>query len=167
MRTFLLLLILLVSLASCQDVERMEKPDDLIPHDKMVDVLVELSLLQGAKTANKSMYQQMGMSHGKYVWERFDIDSLQFVESSNYYAENYDEYEDIYLEVQSRLEAIRVKYDSLREIEQRIQDSIRNLNPEDSLERIWEKKFRDSILSLPIDEGTILPEPVSREDSIR
>lgn len=167
MRSFLLLLIILVSLVSCQDVKRMEKPDDLISHDKMVDVLVELSLLQGAKTANKSMYQQMGMNHGEYVWNRFGIDSLQFVESSNYYAENYDEYEDIYLEVQSRLEVIRVKYDSLREIEQRIRDSIRNLNPEDSLERIREKKFRDSILSTSFDEGTILPEPVSKEDTIR
>ena len=43
------IIILLLGLVSCQDVERMEKPEDLIPKDKMADVLLEMSLLQGAK----------------------------------------------------------------------------------------------------------------------
>ena len=100
MRSFLLLLVLFFSLAACQDVKRMEKPDNLIPKEKMVDVLIELALIKGAKTTNRSMFLQLDIGQGKYVWDRFDIDSLQFAESSNYYAENYDQYLEIYLEVQ-------------------------------------------------------------------
>lgn len=166
MRPFLLLLFIF-SLFSCQDVKHTEKPENLIPKDKMADVLVELSLLQGAKTANRSMFLQLGIDHGEYVWERFDVDSLQFVESSNYYAENFDEYQEIYLEVQRRLEVMKVRYDSVREIKELERDSIRALNPKDSMERAKEERFRDSILRLPVEEGTMLPEPVSLEDTIR
>ena len=112
------------------------------------------------------MFLQLGIDHGKYVWERVDVDSLQFVESSNYYAENFDEYQEIYLEVQRRLEVMKVKYDSVREIKELERDSIRALNPKDSMERAKEERFRDSILRLPVEEGTMLPEPVSLEDTI-
>ena len=157
------IIILLLSLVSCQDVERMEKPEDLIPKDKMVDVLLEMSLLQGAKSANRKLFEETGVKPETYIWERFNIDSLQFVSSSNYYAENYDEYEDIYAEVQHRLEVLQVKYDSLREIEQKKKDSIRALDPQDSIERAREERFRDSILKLEVKPGTLLPDPVSME----
>ena len=166
MRSFLLLLVLFFSLAACQDVKRMEKPDNLIPKEKMVDVLIELALIKGAKTTNRSMFLQLDIDQGKYVWERFDIDSLQFAESSNYYAENYDQYLEIYLEVQKRLETMQVKYDTLKAREQRKLDSLRNLDPDEARKRAMEEKFRDSILNLPVEEGTLLPEPVSREDTI-
>lgn len=144
----------------------MEKPEDLIPREKMVDVLVELSLLQGARSSNITMFRQLGLDSGNYVWKRFNIDSLQFVESSNYYSENYDEYLDIYLEVQEKLAAMKVEYDSVREIKELKLDSLRAMDPEDSLERAREERFRDSILRLPIDPVTQLPEPVSISDSI-
>lgn len=167
MRQLSVILIILVSLVSCQDVKRMEKPEDLIPKDKMADILVEMSLVQGAKSANRRLFEETGLKPKAYLWERFDIDSLQFVESNNYYAENYDEYQDIYLEVQQRLEVLQVKYDSLREIDQRKQDSIRALDPQDSIEREREERFRDSILKLPVRQGTLLPDPVSSEDTIQ
>ena len=162
-----LFLILILSLLSCQDVNKMEKPDDLIPKDKMADVLLEMALLQGAKSADRRAFEETGLKPESYIWERFDIDSLQFVESSNYYAENYSEYQKIYLEVQQRLEVLQVTYDSLREIEQKKEDSIKALDPQDSIERAREEEFRDSILRQPVDERTLLPDPVSSEDTIR
>lgn len=161
-----LFVILLLVLASCQDVKRMEKPENLIPQDKMADILLEMALVQGAKSADRRSFEATGLEPETYIWERFGVDSLQFVQSSNYYAENYTEYQKIYLEVQTRLEGLRVLYDSLREIEERRLDSIKALDPADSLERIREERFRDSILKLPVEEGTLLPEPVSSEDTI-
>ena len=167
MRYRCVILIFLISLVSCQDVKRMEKPENLIPKDKMADVLLEMSLVQGAKSANRRSFEETGLQPEKYIWEHFGIDSLQFVESNNYYAENYDEYQDIYQEVQQRLEVLQAKYDTLREIEQRKQDSIRALDPQDSIERAREERFRDSILRLPVEEGTLMPEPVSSNDNIQ
>ena len=167
MRYRCVILIFLISLVSCQDVKRMEKPENLIPKDKMADVLLEMSLVQGAKSANRRSFEETGLQPEKYIWEHFGIYSLQFVESNNYYAENYDEYQDIYQEVQQRLEVLQAKYDTLREIEQRKQDSIRALDPQDSIERAREERFRDSILRLPVEEGTLMPEPVSSNDTIQ
>lgn len=166
MRFPLGILLLVLALVSCQDVHRMEKPDNLIPEDKMADVLLEMSLVQGAKSTNRNEFEQKGLEPQTYIWEKFNIDSLQFVESNNYYSENYDEYEDIYLEVQARLEVLQGKYDTLRELEQKRLDSIRALDPQDSLEQAREEQYRDSILNLPIEEGSLAPQPVSSEDSI-
>ena len=61
---------------------------------------------------------------------------------------------------------MQVKYDTLKAREQRKLDSLRNLDPDEARKRAMEEKFRDSILNLPVEEGTLLPEPVSREDTI-
>lgn len=93
----------------------------------MVDVITEISLLQAARNYNKGMLEEKGLDPESYLWGKFDIDSLQFARSSNYYAENYDRYEAIYTQVKARLEGYRDVYDSVREAEERVQDSLREL----------------------------------------
>lgn len=147
-----------IFLSSCQDIERTSKPDDLIPEDKMVDVLTELSLLHGARSYNKGLMEEKGIDAYPYLIEKFGIDSVQLVRSNNYYAENYRQYQQIYEKVKTRLEIMLEEYDSIREIEERRQDSISNLDPEDSLyrrTRIIDTLVRDTVLRT-------LPRPVSR-----
>lgn len=128
------IIVLFVLLAACQDVQRMEKPKDLIPTDKMVDVLVEVSLLQAARNYNKSMLEDKGIDPQNYIWEKYDIDSLQFAQSSQYYAENYRQYEQIYSRAKEQLEGYRVHYDSLEQIRREERDSLRNKVEDNSVE---------------------------------
>ncbi|MGB7786824.1 MAG: DUF4296 domain-containing protein [Salinimicrobium sp.] len=116
--------LLVFFLVSCQDIRRTPKPDDLIAEDKMVDVLVDISLLHGARSYNKSLLQEKGIQPYNYLWEKYKIDSTRFKESSNYYADHPKQYEKIYEQVKVRLESLQVQYDSIREIEERRQDSI-------------------------------------------
>ncbi len=50
----LLYLLMTLMLVSCYDVQKPEKPDDLISEDKMVDVLVETVIMSSAKGIKKS-----------------------------------------------------------------------------------------------------------------
>ncbi len=175
---FPIIMCLMLLLGSCQNVERSPRPDDLIPHDKMVEVLTELSLLHGARSYNKTLLEEKGIRPQDYLWEKFDIDSLQFLRSNNYYAENYKQYQQIYGRVQTRLEEYKARFDSLRELEER--------DREDSLEisgdtirdpqRILRGGSRDSLLpvdtlinidSLQFEEGELSREAIHSEDSIR
>ena len=149
--------ILVLILTSCQDVERMEKPENLIPQDKMVEVLTELSLLHGARSYNRNMLEEKGIAPYPYLMEKYGIDSAQLVQSNNYYAENYREYSDIYEDVKQRLEVLLKKYDSLREIEEKERDSLRKLN-KDSLDIPIDSLQQDSIQRR-------LPGPISRKIS--
>ena len=132
---FSIIAILLLTV-SCQEVERMEKPRDLIPKEKMVDVLTELSLMNAARNYNKYVLEQKGVKLEEHLWKKFDIDSLQFVRSSNYYAENYKEYNDIYMDVKDSLEVLKVYYDSINKENQLKKDSIptQNVESRDSIE---------------------------------
>lgn len=152
---------------SCQDIERTEKPEDLIPKEKMVDIITELYLLNGARTYNKELLEESGIVPNEYIRNKYNIDSLQLVRSNNYYAENYKEYEAIYLKVKEKMDSLQIYYDTLRvEIERR-RDSIRRLNPKDSLKRIKERALKDSIINFPdTTENGFIPYPVSSEDSI-
>lgn len=158
----------LILLIGCQDIQKTPKPDDLISREKMVDVLTEISLLHGARSYNKNLLEEKGIEPTRYIYEKYDIDSLQLVRSNDYYAENYGVYQEIYSEVKARLETLRVEYDSLREKEERRKDSLRELERDTLLHDSIRKLKRDSLLLKKVKvEDKQLPTPVSRRDSIR
>ena len=120
---------------SCQDLKKTEKPEDLIPQDKMVDVLTEMSLMYAARNYNKQKLENTGIKPDKYIYEKFDIDSLQFERSNDYYSEQYAQYEQIYDSVKMRLQVLKTRLDSIREREVKIEDSIK-LAQKDSIKAL-------------------------------
>ena len=147
-------------LVSCQDVNRMPKPDNLIPEEKMVEVLTELSLLHGARSYNKSQMEEKGINPYPYLSEKFDIDSVQLVVSNEYYAQHYKQYKGIYDRVKENLESLVEEYDSIREMEQKKRDSLRERTRGDSL--LPPAVRNDSIVPLRMNEGLPTPRSISR-----
>lgn len=129
MKKLLLIVSSVILLFSCQDVKRSPKPKDLIPQEKMVDVLTEVALMQGARSYSKKLLLEKGIAPYAHLTRKFGIDSVQFLNSNNYYAEHPKTYEQIYTQVKRRLEILMVKYETLREKEERKQDSLRALEP--------------------------------------
>ena len=126
MRTFGCLLIILVFI-SCQDIEKTERPNNLIPENKMVEVLTELSILNSAKNYNKRFLEETGFKPDEFLLRKYNIDSLQLVESTNYYARNYTQFERMYERVQRNLETLKGELEIKRLREERIRDSILEL----------------------------------------
>ncbi len=161
MHKFLILFSALFMLISCQDINRTPKPDNLIPEDKMVDVLTEISLLHGARSYNKSQMEEKGIDPYPYLTEKYGIDSIQLVQSNDYYAQNYKQYRRIYDSVKVRLETLVAEYDSIREMEQRKRDSLRDKPRNDSMPPKRKRIRRDSLVPLRMEKS--LPTPVSMQ----
>ena len=115
----------------------------------MVDVLTELAILQSARNLNKGVLEDAGIKPYQYIYEKHNIDSLQFERSSAYYTENFSSFESIFERVRDRLQRMKEERDSILE-EERIQDSISELDSgvEDSIstESVREsRRAQDSI----------------------
>lgn len=120
---------------SCNDIDKPKKPDNLLSKNDMIDIITDINLVNAAKGTDKKILENKGINPEKYIFEKYNIDSIQFAENNNYYAYDVKEYEDIYLKVKQRLESQREEYKALQEIEKKEKDSIRKAK----------KKERDSI----------------------
>lgn len=159
------LLVLLFS--SCQDIHKTPKPEDLIPEEKMENVLIEISLLYGARSYNKDLMKEKGINPNRFIYEKYGIDSVQFVRSNQYYSEHYKQYQEIYKNVKNRLEALKIEYDSIREQEEKRLDSIRALQKKDTLRPGEIKKLKDSLLLKRIKkQDSLVPRRIPGRDTV-
>ncbi|QBA65100.1 DUF4296 domain-containing protein [Muriicola soli] len=131
MKIKILALVVLIFLGSCAE-KLIEKPDDLIPKEKMTQLLFDLAILNSAKGTNKAILEVYFDNPTTFLFNQYGVDSLQFVKSDIYYASQPLVYESIYKEVAARLEAEKLKVeenrqkrnDSLIKRSRKIKDSI-------------------------------------------
>lgn len=95
---------LAVLLISCGE-KLMEKPEDLIPKEKMINILKDMTILNSAKSTNISVFHDNKIEPTSFIFSEYGIDSLQFVTSDRYYASLPNEYEAMYIEIEKQLEA--------------------------------------------------------------
>ncbi|RBP34958.1 uncharacterized protein DUF4296 [Oceanihabitans sediminis] len=117
-------------IVSCSTVDKPKKPDNLLSKDKMVDIIIEMSMLNSAKGVNKKLLEQKGIDLQKYIYNKHQIDSVQFAKSNEYYAFNMDDYQDIYAKVKDSLEVLKEKFIAIQG------EEVRKRANEDSLNRI-------------------------------
>ncbi len=139
-------------LLSCQDLEKMERPDDLIAKQKMVDVLTDLSLLNSAKNYNQQFLEESGLRPSEYLYQKYDIDSVQLALSTRYYARNYIEFEEIYRQVQENLEKIKNDLEKQQEIERETLDSLKSIRRDSlRLDPFKQSLIQDSLIPVPFE----------------
>jgi Domain of unknown function (DUF4296) len=95
------LIIALVFIISCNSV--VEKPDNLIDEDQMVDMIYDISLLDAMKSQGV-VTQVTYPTTTQFIKSKYKVDSLTFAKSSQYYAADYKKYKKMYEEVKQRLE---------------------------------------------------------------
>jgi hypothetical protein len=121
----------------------LEAPENLIPKDKMVDILADLAIITAAKTTNISILTKNKIEPTPYLLKKYGIDSMQLVESDRYYASLPDEYEEIYIRVEGKLDRQAKVMDAAK----KARDSLRMLELEDGNPNVKPKvrKFKDSL----------------------
>ena len=102
-----LIFIFLVLFSCSFTVEKKEVPDNLISEEEMINILYDMSLISVSKGINKRILENNGMKPKKYILKKYDIDSLQFVTSNEYYSKDLERYLSIYEEVLNKLEVNR------------------------------------------------------------
>lgn len=133
---------LVLLLLGCQDVKYPEKPKDLIPEDKMVEILIDVHLFNAGKSVNRLPLQKTGRTPFELIYEKHNIDSLQYEKSNAYYGAYLNKYERIHLKVKDSLESKKAEIDTLKAREMR--------------KKVSTKTDTDSIKSQAI-EGKAIP----------
>lgn len=154
--TWLLIFVLLFS--SCQSVEEPQKPDDLIPEDKLVVVLTDLAILNSAKNFNRRRLEETGIFPDTYLYEKHDIDSAGLAQSMEYYAKKNEGFEDIFTQVKDNLEEMQTELEEIRDEEQRVLDSLQEEGGiEDSIIEVGEMRR-------PVRDTLVLPNPPNHRE---
>ncbi|QCW98593.1 DUF4296 domain-containing protein [Aggregatimonas sangjinii] len=94
----------LLLMVSCGE-ELIDKPDNLIPKDKMINIIEEMAVINAAKSTNADKLRKKEIDPTDFILKKYEVDSLQFVESDRYYVSKPVEYKDIYETVEKRLDA--------------------------------------------------------------
>ncbi|MFS4454695.1 DUF4296 domain-containing protein [Maribacter sp. 2304DJ31-5] len=120
MKKQFIFLITLFFLFACRE-KLVEAPENLIPKEEMIKILKDMAILNAAKTTDIGRLKKYEIDPTNYVFEKYAIDSAQFVESDRYYASVPLEYESIYSKVKALLEEERAHMEE----RQKIIDSIK------------------------------------------
>ena len=130
---------------SCKE-KLIEPPEDLIPESQMTEILYDLALINGLRSTNNTVLDQYEIETMPYLYEKYGIDSLQFVKSDEYYASVPAIYQTMYSTIKDRLDN---KIDEIDKLRQQKTDSARART----------KKIRDS-LKTKASSSTKSPVPV-------
>ena len=106
-------------LLSCQHIKENKKPENLISKDTMSLVLTDFALFNSANNYNRRLLEETGLNPEEYLFNKYNIDSSQFRLSTEYYAKNYDDYQQIYKKVKSNLEDLKDKYQKIEDEEEK------------------------------------------------
>ncbi len=124
----------------------MDKPENLIPEAKMVEILNDLAIVNAARVTNVQVLRDNNITPMQYIFDKYSIDSLQFVESDRYYASIPELHEKIYVAVEEKLETEKERLtenkkvrDSLAQIEKNKAQNKRR-RTRDSLQENADKK---------------------------
>jgi hypothetical protein len=88
---------------ACNSIQEPKKPDNLIAKDKMADILFDVFVFNAAKGTDKGLLESNNVSPVTYIYEKHQIDSLQFAESNAYYAYDIKVYEAMIVKVEERI----------------------------------------------------------------
>jgi len=144
-----LLFIVMCLFFSCNpSIEKPKKPANLIPEDKMVEILYDMFILNSAKGVNKKLLELNGILPKDYIFEKYGIDSTQFALSNNYYVYDTKTYESILNKIAQKIDVKKKEYEALDKIEEadkkRKEDSLRaiRVKQKDSLLKINDLKLK-------------------------
>ena len=119
-----LLAVSILFFISCENLD-VKKPSNLISEDQMVEILYDVVLINSAKGVNKQVLEKNIKNPQAYIYEKHNIDSLQFAESNAYYTFKSDIYKSIYEKLELKLSTQKTEYEVLLEDKKRLKDSIR------------------------------------------
>ena len=139
MKKQVLVILTFLLIISCESKVNYEKPENLIPRDTMVELLYEMHLAVGTSNL-RNKNSEKDRNYMSLVYEKYGIDSTRFAISNIYYTSQAVEYEEMFEEVERRLEILSEKYENER-------DSAINASkrrdrlPLDSIKRVEEIEY--------------------------
>jgi hypothetical protein len=146
MKKLIIVLLVLLAVVGCKK-ELVKEPKRLIAKEKMINIMYDLSLLEVIKYQSEVSLDSMETNPHKFILQKYQVDSLQFMESNKYYAADYKDYKNMIEQVSERLKKEKKALDAI-------------LKKEDDKERI----HNDSIIKR---DSLAMPPQKIKKDSIK
>jgi len=128
-------ILLVLLLLGCEDKVNYEKPEGLIGKAKMTDLLYDMHMAVGTSNI-QNVNLEKNRNYMSLVYEKHGIDSTQFAVSNLYYTAHIQEYEEIFEEVERRIQALKdimePQADSITNFSDKSREALRK---NDSIER--------------------------------
>ena len=116
----ILLFVLAILILGCNGIEKPKKPEHLISKSKMIDILTDAYLSNAARSINSKDIRDKGLQLDSIIFKKYQIDSLQFVQSNVYYSTDLTIYDEIFKKVEEKLIAAKDMADSLKKKDKRL-----------------------------------------------
>lgn len=100
-----------------------EKPDNLISKEKMIDIYYDISILNGVKSTGADKLEKIDLDPDTFLYEKYGIDSMQLAKSSVYYTSNANLQLEMFTEVETRLQRLKDTIDARRLREQELRSN--------------------------------------------
>ncbi|ALJ05870.1 hypothetical protein APS56_12340 [Pseudalgibacter alginicilyticus] len=174
LQRFLIFFCVTLALSACYGNKKPKKPDNLISEKEMVNILMDIKIMASATGKNKNILDENGIHQEDFIYKKYNIDSLQFALSNEYYSYYLVQYESIYAKVNDSLSILKELYSlqNEREIaEKRIQDSLAKIASDTINETIIDTLVNRKELLINEDLKTVveeiegLIEPVSENEN--
>jgi hypothetical protein len=108
------LVVLVVMMIACQSVEKVEKPENLLNKEQMVNVLTDIAILKAATDVNKNRLNKHIDKPFQYIKTKYGIDSLTLAKNLEYYNFKFNQNLEIYEKVEEKLKTKNTKIDSMQ-----------------------------------------------------
>ena len=109
----LALLFVLFAVFSCGN-NAVDKPENLIDEDVMVNILYDLTVIQSANNYSPLTFTQNDIKVNDIIHKKYSIDSITFAKSNRYYASDPHEYQKLFKKVFEKIDnekkALNEKY---------------------------------------------------------
>ena len=123
--------IIISLLVSCAE-KLIKEPDNLIDEGKMENILYDLAIMNAANNVNKEILKKNNIKVMDYLYAKYKIDSLQFVQNNEYYAAIPLKYEKIYKNVEARLTTMKENFALI----QKQKDSLKRVKDTNSRNKV-------------------------------
>ena len=118
MRNIVISFFVIIYLFSCSN-KSAKKPDNLIPLKTMEQVIYDVYMLNAIKISNKKLLQNEDVSFEKEIFEKYNIDSLQFAKSNDFYAADFETYKALIERIKKRMDSNKKALEQLIEEEKK------------------------------------------------
>jgi hypothetical protein len=105
-------LIFMLCFLSCNE-SAVPKPDKLLNEETIEAIVYDLVLLEAIKNSQPNILEDNGINPYEYIYEKYQIDSLQWVQNNKYYASDVKNYKHLFDRVRIKLEQQKADNDSL------------------------------------------------------
>ena len=137
----------LLFLFSCQDVKKPEMPANLISKEKMVDILSDVYISNASRNVNNKLIKKNNLKLDSLIYAKYEIDSLQFVESNAFYSSDLKTYGNLLSQVKDRFEILKIEKDSLYKIAKKEDSVLKAANKEPKVKVVDSTKLIAPVIS--------------------